>query len=193
MGDPAQENQVQRTDTTAGDEESTDQATGAREMRKAGPPGKTPSHTTQRDTVDASQTITEALRDAENFSTLNKVVDAAGLREVLDQPGPFTVFAPTDEAFDKIPEATLDEWMKPENKEQLSRVLLGHVVAGELLAEELTAGTITTSGETSLTVSTDGEHMMINDATITQPDLNVSNGVIHAVDTVIVPEMEEEE
>ncbi|GAA5482524.1 fasciclin domain-containing protein [Haloferula sargassicola] len=190
-GDPAQNSQIERTDTSTGPNESTDQPTGAREMRDAGAPSKTNVPRTKRDTVDATGTVADALRDAENFTTLNKAVDAAGLREVLDQPGPYTVFAPTDKAFDKIPQETLDEWMKPENKDQLSKVLLGHVVAGEMVAGDFTPGTVSTSASTTLQVTVNDDKIMINDATVTQPDIRVSNGVIHAIDAVLVPEMEQ--
>ena len=187
-GNPAQSVPVQKTESATGPNAPTDQATGAREERTTGTPGKM-VRTTERDTVDASGTIADALDDAENFTTLKKAVEAAGLNEVLDGPGPFTVFAPTDAAFDKIPKETLEDWMKPENKEQLKKVLLGHVAAGEWKSDAITPGKISSSSSQVLTVAVDGDKVMINDATVVQPDIDVANGVIHAIDTVIVPEM----
>ncbi|BCX48418.1 hypothetical protein HAHE_23260 [Haloferula helveola] len=167
----------------------TDQPTGAREVRKGGAPGKS-VYQTKRDTVDADGTIAEALRDAENFTILKKAIEAAGLEDTLDSEGPFTVFAPTDEAFEKIPTETLDEWLKPENKEQLRAVLLGHVATGELNSNAISAGQVTSANSDKLTLTVGDGKVMVNEAMVTKTDIDVSNGVIHAIDTVIIPEEE---
>lgn len=124
----------------------------------------------------------------DNLSTLVTAVQAAGLVETLQGDGPFTVFAPTDEAFEALPAGTLENLLKPENKEQLASVLTYHVVSGEVMSSDLSDGMTpgTVEGST-VEVSIDGETVMINDATVVAADVEASNGVVHVIDKVILP------
>ena len=145
------------------------------------------------DTRAAQQDIVETAVDAGKFKTLAAALGAADLVDTLKGRGPFTVFAPTDEAFAKLPAGTVENLLKPENKDQLVAILTYHVVAGKLEASDLTDGKKlkTVQGET-LTVKRSGNTVMIIDAkgdsaTVTIPNVNQSNGVIHVVDTVLMP------
>ena len=122
-----------------------------------------------------------------NFSTLAAALGAAGLVETLKGDGPFTVFAPTDEAFSKIPAATLSELLQPENKENLVAILTYHVVSGRVTADEVTNLESATSlqGQTVKISTKDG--IRINDARVLTPDVQATNGVIHIIDAVLIP------
>ena len=123
-----------------------------------------------------------------SFTTLVTALKAADLVTTLQGKGPFTVFAPTNEAFSKVPEDVLTNLLKPENKAQLQAVLTYHVVAGSVDAK--TAMTLTEAatvqGE-NIKISLNGQKVMINNAQVLTADLNASNGIIHAIDTVILP------
>lgn len=123
-----------------------------------------------------------------NFKTLVAALTAAGLDKTLAGAGPFTVFAPTDAAFAKLPAGTVDSLLKPENKDKLVQILTYHVVAGKVLAADVSK---LTSAETvaklPVTVKVDMGKVMINDATVTKADIAASNGVIHVIDTVLLP------
>jgi uncharacterized surface protein with fasciclin (FAS1) repeats len=122
---------------------------------------------------------------AGNFTTLAAAVEAAGLTETLSGEGPFTVFAPTDEAFAALPEGALDELLA--NPEALAQVLTYHVVEGEVTSDQLTEGQeVTTVNGAPATITLEGGPM-INDAMISQPDVQASNGVIHVIDSVLLP------
>ncbi len=122
------------------------------------------------------------------FTTLVAAVQAAGLVETLKGEGPFTVFAPTDEAFAKLPAGTLDELLKPENKQQLTDILLYHVIPGKVMAASVTDGLIADSAlGTSLFFKVDMGSAYVNEAKIVLTDIEASNGVIHVIDTVILP------
>ena len=137
---------------------------------------------------ESEKNIVETAQEAGNFSTLISAVEAAGLAETLTGEGPFTVFAPTDEAFAALPEGTLDELLMEENSDQLSGILTYHVVPMEAMSGDLTDGQeIETVNGEMLTVSIDGDTVMINEATVVTPDVAASNGVIHAIDTVLMP------
>jgi uncharacterized surface protein with fasciclin (FAS1) repeats len=125
---------------------------------------------------------------AGSFQTLAKALDAAGLVETLKGEGPFTVFAPTDEAFAKLPAGTLDELLKPENKAKRVSILTYHVVPGKVLASQVVKlnSAKTVNGQ-DLTISTEGGAVMVNDAKVVKTDILCSNGVIHVVDTVLLP------
>jgi uncharacterized surface protein with fasciclin (FAS1) repeats len=126
---------------------------------------------------------------AGKFNTLVAAVKAAGLVDTLKGPGPFTVFAPTDEAFAKLPAGTLESLLRPENKEKLQSILTYHVVPGKVMAKDVVKlkSAKTVEGR-AVSVSTKGGGVMINNATVTKADIAASNGVIHVVDTVILPE-----
>lgn len=123
-----------------------------------------------------------------SFHTLGKALEAADLTNVLKGSGPYTVFAPTDAAFEKLPKDTLSNWLKPENKAELISVLKYHVLPGRASAvevEKLTAPKMM-QGQTAA-ITKDGDKLRIGGATITKSDITSSNGIIHAIDTVNVP------
>jgi uncharacterized surface protein with fasciclin (FAS1) repeats len=125
---------------------------------------------------------------AGTFNTLAAALTAADLVTTLKGPGPFTVFAPTDEAFAKLPAGTVETLLKPENKAMLQAVLTYHVVAGKVLAADvvkLTKATTVQGQDVAITVS--GSKVMVNDATVIATDVLASNGVIHVIDTVLLP------
>jgi len=147
-----------------------------------------------------SKNIVQNAVNSQDHTTLVAAVKAAGLVEVLEGPGPFTVFAPTNEAFAKLPAGTVDTLLKPENKEMLVKVLTYHVVPGRVSAADLmrqiTAGNgkaelKTVQGET-LTATMNGKHIVLTDekgdnSMVTIANVFQSNGVIHVVDTVLLP------
>jgi uncharacterized surface protein with fasciclin (FAS1) repeats len=138
-------------------------------------------HGMKKDIVDVA---------AENgsFNTLVAAVKAAGLVETLKGEGPFTVFAPTDEAFAKLPAGTVEMLLKPENKDKLVAVLTYHVVSGKVIAADVAKidSAATLQGEMVMVKVTDGS-VMINNAKVIMADVAASNGVIHVIDTVLLP------
>lgn len=126
---------------------------------------------------------------AGDFKTLATALQAAGLVETLKGPGPFTVFAPTDEAFAKLPAGTVDNLLKPENKEKLVAILTYHVVAGDVLAKEVVklSEAKTVNGK-SVKIMAQGGKVMVDSAHVTKTDIQCSNGVIHVIDSVLLPE-----
>jgi uncharacterized surface protein with fasciclin (FAS1) repeats len=139
-----------------------------------------------------SKTIVETAAEAGQFETLVAAVDAAGLTETLEGEGPFTVFAPTDAAFAKLPEGTVETLLQPENKDRLVQILTYHVVSGEVTSDAVSpdeAAELTTVEGQSLTVEVKDGSVMVNDtAEVVKADVKASNGVIHAIDTVLMPE-----
>jgi uncharacterized surface protein with fasciclin (FAS1) repeats len=125
---------------------------------------------------------------AGSFKTLAKALGAAGLVTTLKGAGPFTVFAPTDEAFAKLPAGTLETLLKPENKEKLRRILTYHVVAGKVMASDVVKlqSAKAVSGDT-ITVKVENGAVHVDSATVTSADVVASNGVIHVIDSVILP------
>lgn len=136
----------------------------------------------------ANQDIVDTAIAAGSFNTLVAAVKAAGLVDTLKGPGPFTVFAPTDEAFAKLPSGTVDELLKPENKEKLTAILTYHVVSGKVMAAQVSKmkSAKTINGQ-SVTISAKGGHVMVDNAKVVKADIDCSNGVIHVVDTVLMP------
>lgn len=132
-------------------------------------------------------TITEVAAANDSFKILTAALQAAGLTDTLSGEGPFTVFAPTDAAFAKLPAGTLEALLKPENKETLVKILTYHVVPGEVTSNQLKSGEVATVEGSPVTVNIEGNGVMVNKATVVQPDVQASNGVIHVVDTVILP------
>jgi uncharacterized surface protein with fasciclin (FAS1) repeats len=138
----------------------------------------------------APGTIVEVAAGNKSFTTLVAAVKAAGLVETLSGAGPFTVFAPTDEAFAKLPKGTVEELVKPENKEKLTAILTYHVLAGKVMAADAIAADgkmVKTVNGQELAVKVKDGKVMINDATVIIADVAASNGVIHAIDTVLLP------
>jgi uncharacterized surface protein with fasciclin (FAS1) repeats len=137
--------------------------------------------------ADTPGTIVEVAAGAGSFKTLVAAVKAAGLAETLSGPGPFTVFAPTDDAFAKLPAGTVDSLLLPKNKAKLKAILLYHVVAGKVLSSDLKSGSVKTVGGGDLTIDLSGSAPKVNDATVIKADVPASNGVIHVIDTVLLP------
>ena len=141
-------------------------------------------------TVSAkAQDIVDTAIAAGQFETLVAAVQAAGLVEVLKGDGPFTVFAPTDEAFATLPAGTVDNLLKPENKDQLAAVLTYHVVPGKIMSADIAGKTaeVTTVQGSDLSVNaTDG--VMVDNATVVAADIEADNGVIHVIDQVVLPD-----
>jgi uncharacterized surface protein with fasciclin (FAS1) repeats len=141
------------------------------------------------DESDDAADIVDTAVAAGSFTTLASLLESSGLVDTLKGEGPYTVFAPTDEAFDALPEGTLDTLGQPENADQLESILLYHVAEGETMSSDLEDGQeITTVQGAPLTVSIDDDGtVMIGDATVTEADVEASNGVIHVIDSVLLP------
>ena len=137
---------------------------------------------------DNDEDIVEIASSAGMFNTLLAAAQAAGLVDVLKSDGPFTVFAPTDEAFAKLPEGTVQELLKPENREKLAAILTYHVVPGELMASDvLERETLETVQGQELKVWMKDGKAYVDNAQIIKTDIAASNGVIHVIDTVMLP------
>ena len=132
--------------------------------------------------------IVDTASAAGSFTTLLAAAEAAGLVDTLKSEGPFTVFAPTDEAFAALPEGTVDTLLLPENKDQLAAILTYHVVAGKVMSTDLVDDTeaMTVQGTTVMIDLDNG--VMIDGATVTAADIEATNGVIHVIDKVMLPE-----
>lgn len=127
--------------------------------------------------------------EAGHFNTLVAAVKAAGLVDALKGRGPFTVFAPTDEAFAKLPAGTLENLLKPENQEQLKKILTYHVVAGKVMAKDVVKmPSAKTLEGGNLAIKAGDGGVIVDKARVTKTDIAASNGVIHAIDTVLLPE-----
>lgn len=138
-------------------------------------------HESHKDIVDTAVA-------AGQFNTLAAALKAADLVETLKGPGPFTVFAPTDAAFAKLPDGTLETLLKPESKDKLTAILTYHVVPGKVMASDVVKlkEAKTVNGK-PLSISVKGDAVMVNDAKVTATDIKASNGVIHVIDTVLLP------
>ncbi len=135
--------------------------------------------------------IVDTAVGAGSFKTLVAAVEAAGLVDTLKGEGPFTVFAPTDEAFAKLPAGTVEDLLKPENKDQLVAVLTYHVVPGKTMSSDIAGQELevaTVQGEL-VTIDASNGAVMVDEATVIQADVETDNGVIHVIDTVILPQM----
>jgi uncharacterized surface protein with fasciclin (FAS1) repeats len=136
----------------------------------------------------ADKDIVDTAVAAGSFKTLAAALQAAGLVDTLKGAGPFTVFAPTDEAFAKLPAGTVENLLKPENKDKLKRILTYHVVSGKVMAADVmkmkTAKSV--SGD-SITIAARDGGVMVNQAKVVKADITATNGVIHVIDTVIMP------
>lgn len=136
----------------------------------------------------AKKDIVDTAVSAGSFNTLAAALQAADLVDALKQPGPYTVFAPTDEAFAKLPEGTVEDLLKPENKDKLITILTYHVVSGEVDSSEVVKlkSAKTLNGEDVKIAIVNGK-VMVDNATVVKADVKASNGVIHVIDTVILP------
>ncbi len=157
--------------------------------------------TTEETTTETDESTSEAPADDivtiasgnDDFSTLVAAVQAAGLVETLQGEGPFTVFAPTNEAFAKLPEGTVEDLLKPESKDNLTAILTYHVVPGKVMAEQvlgMDGAEVATVQGASVTISVVDGSVKVDEATVTQTDIEASNGVIHVIDSVILPPTE---
>ena len=138
----------------------------------------------------AEKTIVETAAANKDFSTLVAAVKAAGLVETLSGDGPFTVLAPTNAAFEKLPKGTVETLLKPENKEKLASILKYHVIASKAMAADvikMDGDDVKTVEGGKVKIKVVGGKVMINKATVTKTDILCSNGVIHVIDTVLMP------
>ena len=130
--------------------------------------------------------IVDVAAGNDSFSTLVAAVKAAGLVDTLKGEGPFTVFAPTNEAFAKLPAGTVEDLLKPENKEKLVAILTYHVVPGKVMAADVKAGEVATVQGGKITITTE-DGVKVDGAEVVTTDVAASNGVIHVIDSVILP------
>ncbi|WP_094671664.1 fasciclin domain-containing protein [Hydrocoleum sp. CS-953] len=135
-----------------------------------------------------SKDIVATAAAAGQFNTLAAALKAAGLVEVLQGDGPFTVFAPTDEAFAALPEGTLDKLLMPENKDKLVQILTYHVVPGKVMSGDLESGMVKTVEGSKVNVKVSDAGVKVGKAKVVKADVPASNGVIHVIDTVILPQ-----
>lgn len=139
-------------------------------------------------TTSATQgNIVDVATSKGSFTTLLAAVKAAGLTDVLAEGGPYTVFAPTDAAFAALPKGTVETLLKPENKEKLKKVLAYHVVPGSVSSSAIKPGQVKTVEGSAVILKTSGDKIMVNNANVTSANIKASNGMIHAIDKVILP------
>ena len=138
--------------------------------------------------IESGESIVDVASADGSFDTLVAAVQAAGLESTLSEEGPYTVFAPTDEAFAALPEGTVEKLVKPENQEALSQILAYHVVSGAVASSEIEPGAVSTVEGEDIELSVDPAGVMVNgSAAVVRPDIVADNGVIHVVDTVLLP------
>ena len=133
------------------------------------------------------KTIVTVAAGAGQFNTLVAAVKAAGLVDTLNGKGPFTVFAPTDQAFAKLPAGTVEGLLKPENKEKLAGILTYHVLAGKVMAADVKTSKVKTVNGKEAPIKVDGGKVTVGAANVVKTDIAASNGVIHVIDTVLIP------
>ncbi len=147
----------------------------------------TPSTSPARTSATTGRSISEIAASNSSFKTLTAALKAAGLDKTLASGGPYTVFAPTDEAFAALPEGTVEQLLMPENREALVQLLTYHVVQGEKTSSTLKSGETQTLEGTPVQVNVSSKGVMVNGANVVQADIEASNGVIHVIDKVIMP------
>ena len=135
----------------------------------------------------AASDIVETAKSTGTFKTLVAALDAADKTSMLKEDGPYTVFAPTDEAFAKLPKGTVETLLKPENKQKLGALLAYHVMEGKVMAADVKTMKAPTANGADLDVKVNNGKVMINDAKVVKADVKASNGVIHVIDSVILP------
>ncbi|MCC5640559.1 fasciclin domain-containing protein [Nostoc sp. CHAB 5844] len=151
------------------------------------PATETPTKPSTTGTSNKNQNVVALAESNSSFKTLTQALKAAGLTETLQGAGPYTIFAPTDAAFAKLPPEALNDLLKPQNKEVLVKILSYHVVPGKVLSSDLKSGQVTSLQGDPISVKVDGNNVVVNDGKVIQPDIQGSNGVIHAIDNVILP------
>ncbi|WP_375340934.1 fasciclin domain-containing protein [Lyngbya confervoides] len=139
--------------------------------------------------AQSAQTIVDIASSSDVFETLVAAVKAADLVETLSGEGPFTVFAPTDEAFAALPEGTVETLLKPENKDVLTKILTYHVIPGSVTSDQVTSGSVPTVEGQSVEIDVDASSgsVKVNGANVVKTDIAATNGVIHVIDAVILP------
>jgi len=137
--------------------------------------------------MSGPKTVVDVAVGSADHTTLVAAVKAAGLVETLAGTGPFTIFAPTNAAFAKLPAGTVESLLKPENKDKLIAILTYHVVPGKVMAKDVKAGKAKTVNGKEATITVSGGKVMIDGATVVATDLAAGNGVVHVIDTVILP------
>jgi uncharacterized surface protein with fasciclin (FAS1) repeats len=135
----------------------------------------------------AASDIVETAKSTGTFKTLVAALDAADKTSMLKEDGPYTVFAPTDEAFKKLPKGTVESLLKPENKQKLGALLAYHVMEGKVMAADVKTMKAPTANGAELDVKVNNGKVMINDAKVVKADVKASNGVIHVIDKVLMP------
>ncbi len=135
----------------------------------------------------ASEDIVATAKSTGTFNTLVAALDAAGKTTMLQEKGPYTVFAPTDEAFAALPKGTVENLLKPENKEKLGKLLAYHVLSGEVMAKDAKTMQAKSANGANLSVKVADGKVMVNDAHVVKADVKASNGVIHVIDKVLMP------
>ena len=149
-------------------------------------PDKQAAQESQTTATASKQTIVDIAVSAGSFEILTAALEAADLVDVLKGEGPFTVFAPTDEAFAALPEGTLEKLLKPENKDKLVKILTYHVVPGAVMSTDLKAGEVATVEGSDVTIEL-GDAVKVDGAEVVKADIEASNGVIHVINKVIIP------
>ena len=138
--------------------------------------------------ASAADDIIDTAKSTGKFKTLTAALDAAGKTEMLKEKGPYTVFAPSDEAFAKLPKGTVEDLLKPENKEKLGKILAYHVIEGKaVMAADVKTMMAKTANGAELDIKVKGKTVMVNDAKVVKADVPASNGVIHVIDKVLMP------
>ena len=137
--------------------------------------------------TQSQQSIVDIAKNNPNFSTFVTALQAADLANVLQAQGPFTVFAPTNDAFAKLPNGVLQDLLKPENKDKLRVILLYHVVPGKVLSSDVKTMKAKSVNGKDLNIVVNGRSVKVNNANVTKTDIVGSNGVIHVIDTVLLP------
>jgi uncharacterized surface protein with fasciclin (FAS1) repeats len=152
------------------------------------PPATQPPTPAPGATEPSTENVVALAAANDSFKTLTAALKAAGLTETLSGQGPFTIFAPTDAAFAQLPQDALQELLKPENKDILVKILTYHVVPGNVTSGDLKSGEVKTVEGGAVNVQADpAKGVSVNDASVVQPDIKASNGVIHAIDRVMLP------
>lgn len=146
-----------------------------------------PAGTDSTQTADKKLTIVEIAAQDPSLSTFIKALKTVDLTSVLERPGPYTIFAPNDAAFKKLSTETLDNLFKPENKEKLREILKYHVLPGAVLEADVKADTVFTLNGKPLKITVNGKDVMVGEAKVIKTDIKGSNGVIHIIDTVLIP------
>jgi uncharacterized surface protein with fasciclin (FAS1) repeats len=158
-------------------------------MKKPGDSMKKPGDSMKKpEAMKKGITIVDlAFNSKKNFKTLTAALKASGLSPTLSGEGPFTLFAPNDAAFAKLPKGTLAKLLKPENKAALQQVLKNHVLSGTVLSSEIQSGNVSTLAGSEVAITVTGKKVTIDKATVLRADVKATNGVVHIIDTVLVP------